>query len=95
MYGSSSGSSPYDPPFAQLSDSSRSWKDRAGIFASGAFNSLAPDYMKSAVGGAGDYAAYLKRKRSGGMGQQQGMMGRRRQSTRDRANQLLNEYAGE
>ena len=68
-YGSSEGSSPSDPPFAQLrnftQDSKTPWKDKLSVFAGGAFNSLAPDEMKSAVSGAGDQAAYLKRKRYG------------------------------
>ena len=92
--GSGEGSSPADPPFAQLAGGDTNWKDKLGIFAQGAFNSIAPDFMRRAVGGAGDAAAYLKRKKAARNAQQLGIGSAEREFIRNKATERLKEFGG-
>ena len=61
-FGSTEGYSPADPPFAQLGGA-EGLRERTNIFAQGAFNAIAPGYMKEAVRGAGEASAFLKRQK--------------------------------
>ena len=94
-YGSGEGSGPADPPFAQLSGASGGVGDYMQRFGSGAFNSLAPSYMRRAAQGAGDMAAFQKRRDANKRIQGNSMTERGKVSTRDKARELLNEYGAQ
>jgi hypothetical protein len=89
-FGSNEGSSPADPPFAQLGgQGSRGWRDTLQAGAVGAFNATAPDEMKNAVAGVGDMRAFQRRRDAAKHKQQQGGEAGERQMIRDRAEQFL------
>ena len=91
-YGSGEGSGPADPPFAQLSGASGGVGDYMQRFGSGAFNSLAPSYMRRAAQGAGDVAAFQKRRDANKREQNRGFMDRKKIGPRDEAGNLLDQY---
>ena len=95
VFGSGEGSSPSDPPFAQMGGStSGGWKDTLSAGAQGAFNAIAPDYMKKAVAGVGDARAFQKRRDAAKFKQQKGGEAGQRQLVRDQAMERLKEYGG-
>lgn len=61
-YGTGTGFSPSDPPLAQLSgETSGGWRDKLGAFGAGLINAGDEDFKKG-LAGAGDMAAFYKRR---------------------------------
>lgn len=93
-FGSNEGSSPADPPFAQLGGDKVGWRDTLKAGASGAFNAIAPDEMKAAVAGVGDMRAFQKRRNAAKQKQALGLGAGERQTVRSRAEQVLGQGGG-
>lgn len=94
-FGSGEGSSPSDPPFAQLGGEGTSggWKDKLGQIGAGLANSGDDDFKKG-LAGAGDMKAFQKRRDMNKRIQERTPDQQRRQGVRDLAEQTMNSFSG-
>lgn len=92
--GSNAGSSPADPPFAQLSGSTKGgWGDFASQIGAGLIAGGDANFSKS-LNAAGDMKAFQKRRDQNKNLEQYGIGAGQRQQLRDSAEELLKSHGG-